>query len=165
MEWIIYGFISYFVYKYIKSNRLSPEQKELLRIANENQINDIKIREQFLNTEITLEEAIEFQKKKIKSAEDIKRKRREALAKSEAELIAKLSSHNNRIYFCYSLVNNNSPLYLINPETNKVLDSSATDLCNLYNEGWRLMDVDKTGKNAQLDSLNAILRFENIKSK
>mgnify|MGYP006196376311 CR=1 FL=1 len=69
MEWIIYGIIGYFVYKYIKKNRLSPEQKEFLRIANENQINDVKIREQFLNTEITLSEAIEFQKKKTKAAE------------------------------------------------------------------------------------------------
>ena len=165
MEWIIYGVIGYFVYKYIKKNRLSPKQKEFLRIANENQINDVKIREQFLNTEITLVEAIEFQKKKTKAEEANERKRREALAKAEAELIAKLSSHNNRIYFCYSLVNNNSPLYLINPETNEVLDSSATDLSNLYNEGWKLMDIDKTGKNAQLDSLNTILRFEKIKSK
>ena len=159
MNWIIYGVLGYLVYYYIKKNRLSPEQKELLRLANDNQINDEEIRQQFLNKDITLEDAIAFQVEQEKEKAEKAEKERDAVAKAEEELIAKLSSPNNRIYFCYSLVNTKSPLYLINPATNSILNSSATDLSDLYNEGWKLCDIDKTGQSAQLNDFNSVLQF------
>ena len=146
----------YAIYKYVKSNTLTTEQKELLIKAVSNQIVDEEIKMKFIKKEITLEKAIQSQKEKIDKESRVKAEKE----KAEKELIERLSSANNRTYFCYSLVNTESLLYLVNPETNSVLESSATNLTKLYFEGWRLIDVDKTGKNAQLDSLNAVVRLE-----
>ena len=163
-------FVCYFIYKFLRKNRLSPEQKELLKVANSNKITDKETITQFVNQEITLEKAKQIQdeiikenqkKAKAKADREAKAKAdREAKAKAERELIEKLSSSNNRTYFCYSIVNTESLLYLINPENNRIIESSRTDLSTLYKEGWRLIDLDKTGRNAQLDGFNAVLRLE-----
>jgi len=172
--------ICYFIYKSIKKNRLTPEQKELLKVAETNQITDEGIKMHFIKKEITLEEAIQSQKEKTKDAkrkEKAKAEReakakaereakakaeREAKAKAEREIIETLTSANNRTYFCSSLVNTESVLYLINPETNNILESSGTNLSSLYKEGWRLIDVDKTGRSAQLEAFNTVARLERI---
>lgn len=170
--------VCYFIYKSVEKNRLTPEQKELLKIADANQITDERIKMQFIKKEIPLEEAIKNQKEKIRKEEEkakleaekearAKAERearvkaeREARAEAEREIIEKLTSANNRTYFCHSLVNIESLLYLINPETNSVLESSETNLSSLYKEGWRLIDVDKTGRSAQLEAFNTVLRLE-----
>ena len=172
--------IGYFIYNSVKKNRLTPEQKELLKVADANQITDEKIKMQFIKKEITLEKAIQSQTEKKKEAkrqakakaekeakakaeEEAKAKvEEETKAKAEKEIIEKLTAANNRTYFCYSLVNTESLLYLINPETNSVLESSKTNLSSLYKEGWRLIDVDKTGKTAQLDAFNSVVRLEKV---
>ena len=105
-------------------------------------------------------EAAERKAKEVAERKAKEAAEKEAKAKAEQEIIQKLISANNRTYFCYSLVNTESLLYLINPETNSILESSETDLSRLYKEGWRLIDVDKTGRNAQLDAFNAVVRLE-----
>ena len=170
--------VCYFIYKSVSKNRLTPEQKELLKVATVNNITDQKTIKQLINKEITLEQAKKIQddikteqkrKAKAKAARDAKAKAEreakekaewEAKVKAEKKLIEKLSSANNRTYFCYSLVNTESILYLINPENNSVIESSRTNLSTLYKEGWRLIDVDKTGKTAQLDAFNSIVRLK-----
>ena len=168
----------YIIYKSVVKNRLTPEEEELLKVANNNQITDERIKMQFIKKEITLEQAKKSQEEKIK---EVKRKakakaereaklkaereakakaEREAKAKAERAIIEKLTSANNRTYFCSSLVNTESSLYLINPETNNLLESSKTDLSTLYKEGWRLIDVDKTGRSAQLEAFNTVVRLE-----
>ena len=74
--------------------------------------------------------------------------------------MADLEKSTHRVYFSHSLVNENSPIYLINPTSNDVLLSSETTLKNLYGQGWRLLDLDKTGKSAQLEDFNFVLRLE-----
>ena len=65
----------------------------------------------------------------------------------------------HRVYFSYSLVNEDSPIYLVHPNTNSIMDSSETSLKKLYVDGWRLLDIDKTGKSAQLEDFNFIVRL------
>ena len=69
--------------------------------------------------------------------------------------------HNSthRVYFSYSLVNEDSPIYLVHPNTNSIIDLSETTLKKLYADGWRLQDIDKTGKSAQLEDFNFIIRL------
>ena len=170
--------VCYLIYKSVSKNRLTPEQKELLKVATVNKITDQKTIKHLINKEITLEQAKKIQddikkeqqrKAKSKAARDAKAKAEreakekdelEAKVNAEKELIEKLSSANHRTYFCYSLVNTTSVLYLIDPANNSIIESSGTDLSSLYKDDWRLIDVDKTGKNAQLDSFNSIVRLK-----
>jgi hypothetical protein len=50
-------------------------------------------------------------------------------------------------------------MYLIHPSSNMVMQASETTLKQLYAEGWKLLDVDKTGKSAQLNDFNFVLRL------
>ena len=60
----------YAIYKYVKSNTLTTEQKELLIIAVSNQIVDEEIKMKFIKKEITLKKQYKAKKKKlIKSLE------------------------------------------------------------------------------------------------
>ena len=116
--------VCYLIYKSVSKNRLTPEQKELLKVATVNKITDQKTIKHLINKEITLEQAKKIQddikkeqqrKAKSKAARDAKAKAEreakekdelEAKVNAEKELIEKLSSANHRTYFCYSLVNN-----------------------------------------------------------
>jgi|TARA_Y100000310_G_scaffold275706_1_gene292389 hypothetical protein len=67
---------------------------------------------------------------------------------------------NEVILFSYSLVNESSPIYQM--KGSRVIESSKTDLKTMYNNGWRISDLDKTGKSAQLDAFNFVIRMERI---
>ena len=110
----------------------------------------------------------EAERKRLQEVEaERKRKekeRRQALEKekkeAEIKLLREIEQLTRRLYFSYSLVNENSPIYLINPTNNEIIESSETTLNNLYAQGWKLYDIDKTGKSAQLTDFNFILRLQ-----
>jgi|TARA_B100000530_G_C15862217_1_gene449800 hypothetical protein len=162
---IIISIIIYVIYRY--SKRLTPEQKELLQAAEREKVTNQSIIERLLKKEITLDQAIieqeKIEEKERIAAEEKAKRIAEEKAKRIAEekaLLDKLSSKNRRIYFSYSLVNTESELYLINPTNNTMLESSKTNLNELYKDGWQIKDIDKTGKSAQFDSFNMLVRLE-----
>ena len=162
---IIISIIIYVIYRY--SKRLTPEQKELLQAAEREKVTNQSIIERLLKKEITLDQAIieqeKIEEKERIAAEEKAKRIAEEKAKRIAEekaLLDKLSSKNRRIYFSYSLVNTESELYLINPTNNTMLESSKTNLNELYKDGWQIKDIDKTGQSAQFDSFNMLVRLE-----
>ena len=136
---------------YLKINHLNPEQKQLLDDALKNNITDKDLQQKIVSKEISIEEGVNEQ-------QEIN-----AIIKKEAEekqLLDNLKDPNSRTYFCYSLLNTESKIFLINPENNDILKSSETNLSALYSEGWKVVDVDKTGKSAQFSSFNTVIRLE-----
>ena len=80
--------VCYFIYKSVSKNRLTPEQKELLKVATVNKITDQKTIKQLINKEITLEQAKKIQDD-IKKEQQRKAKAkaaRDAKAKAEREV-------------------------------------------------------------------------------
>ena len=154
---IIISIIIYVIYRY--SKRLTPEQKELLQAAEREKVTNQSIIERLLKKEITLDQAI-IEQEKIEEKERIAAEEKAKRIAEEKALLDKLSSKNRRIYFSYSLVNTESELYLINPTNNTMLESSKTNLNELYKDGWQIKDIDKTGKSAQFDSFNMLVRLE-----
>jgi len=143
VKMIIYGIVFYIAYVlFIKKKKLTPEQ-----IAEQEE-NNRKIKEE-------QERQAEIEKEKRKVQE---RKRKEA----EQQLLTELENSTYRLYFSHSLVNEDSSVYLINPRTNNIVESSETSLKKLYQSGWRLVDVDKTGKSAQLSDFNFVVRLEKL---
>lgn len=141
IKYIIYGTIFYLAYAFFfKKKKLTPEQ-----IAEQEEKNRVLKEEQ--------ERQAQIEREKRKEQEN---KRKEA----ERKLIAELENSRYRLYFSYSLVNEDSPLYLINPQTNQIIEQSEKSLKELYANGWRLVDADKTGKSAQLSDFNFVLRLE-----
>ncbi|MBT6711503.1 MAG: hypothetical protein HOB22_07295 [Candidatus Marinimicrobia bacterium] len=67
-----------------------------------------------------------------------------------------LDNENELLLFSYALVNENSPLYTANRFG--VDQSHRTTLKELYNKGWTITDIDKTGQSAQLEDFNFIVR-------
>ena len=95
-----------------------------------------------------------------KQIQEEKRKERARIkAEEEAKILNEMLTSTHRVYFSYSLVNEDSPIYLVHPNTNSIMDSSETSLKKLYVDGWRLLDIDKTGKSAQLEDFNFIVRL------
>lgn len=138
---IIYGIVFYIAYiLFIKKKKLTPEQ-----IAEQEENNRKILEEQDRQAEI------EKEKRKVQE-----RKRKEA----EQQLLTELENSKYRLYFSHSLVNEDSSVYLINPRTNNIVESSETSLKKLYQSGWQLVDVDKTGKSAQLSDFNFVVRLE-----
>ena len=83
--------------------------------------------------------------------------------KEEKEWIEKqYNEYSHLLLFSDSLVSENSPVYLIRESENgnNIIKSSKTNLKTLYNQGWKLCDIDKTGKSAQLDSINCVMRIQ-----
>ena len=154
---IIISIIIYVIYRY--SKRLTPEQKELLQAAEREKVTNQSIIERLLKKEITLDQAI-IEQEKIEEKERIAAEEKAKRIAEEKALLDKLSSKNRRIYFSYSLVNTESELYLINPTNNTMLESSKTNLNELYKDGWQIKDIDKTGQSAQFDSFNMLVRLE-----
>ena len=141
---IVYGliiFVALYLYSK-KKKKLTPE--EIAAIETEN----IKKEEE---------------RKKAEAIKEEERKERARVrAEQEAKILNQMLASTHRVYFSYSLVNEDSPIYLIHPKTNSVIDSSETSLKALYSEGWRLLDIDKTGKSAQLEDFNFVVRLSKI---
>jgi len=138
---IIYGLIFFAILYYFskKKKKLTPE--EIAAIEAER-----------------LEKAEE--RKKAEAIQEEKRKERARIkAEEEAKILNEMLTSTHRVYFSYSLVNEDSPIYLVHPNTNSIMDSSETSLKKLYVDGWRLLDIDKTGKSAQLEDFNFIVRL------
>ena len=68
-----------------------------------------------------------------------------------------LNDEKEILFFSYALVNEESPLYLMNRFG--VDKDKKTTLKDLYQKGWVLTDIDKTGKSAQLEDFNFIVRL------
>jgi len=148
LEIIIYGIVIYVAYiLFFKKKKPTPEQ-----IAEQEEKNRKLKEEQERQAEIEKEKRKEQERKR----KEQERKRKEA----EQQLLAELENSKYRLYFSYSLVSEDSSIYLINPLTNNIVESSETSLKKLYQTGWRLVDVDKTGKSAQLSDFNFVLRLE-----
>ena len=170
MSWL--GYLSniasiFIALYYLKINHLNPEQKQLLDDALKNNITDKNIQQKIISKEISVEKGVNEQQKinEIikKEAEEKAKKEAEEKARKEAEekkLLDTLNDPNSRTYFCYSLLNTESKLFLINPKNNDILQSSETNLLTLYSEGWKVVDIDKTGKSAQFSSFNSVIRLE-----
>ena len=96
-----------------------------------------------------------------KAAEDLKKEkeRLKLLKEKEKGIIQELLKSNERVYFSHSFVSEKSKLYLINSLNNKIIEGSLTSAENLYSDGFRIVDIDKTGQSAQLESFNFIIRF------
>ena len=138
---IIYGLIFFAILYYFskKKKKLTPE--EIAAIEAER-----------------LEK--EEERKKAEAIQEEKRKERARIkAEEEAKILNEMLTSTHRVYFSYSLVNEDSPIYLVHPNTNSIMDSSETSLKKLYIDGWRLLDIDKTGKSAQLEDFNFIVRL------
>lgn len=138
---IIYGLIFFTVFYLIlkKKKRLTPE--EIAAIEAE---------------EIKKEEE---RKKAEAIKEEVRKERARVIAEEEAKMLNEMLTSTHRVYFSYSLVNEDSPIYLVHPNTNSIIDRSQTSLKKLYVDGWRLLDIDKTGKSAQLEDMNFIVRL------
>lgn len=65
---------------------------------------------------------------------------------------------NEVLFFSYSFVNESSPMYLMKGD--QVIESSKTDLKTMYKDGWRISDLDKTGKSAQFEDFNFVIRMQ-----
>lgn len=139
-EYIIYGLIIVGVIAYYskKNKKLSPEE--------------IAARE----AEIKENEAKRIALEEKRKAERIELQRIQKL--EEEKLLKELLNSSERVYFSYSLVNETSSLFLINPSSNKLIEASETSLKNLYSDNWKLKDIDKTGKSAQLEDFNFVVR-------
>jgi hypothetical protein len=141
MKYIVWGVILYFVYKqfFAKKKKLTPE-------------------------ELAAQEAERIKRLEEKKRQDEQRKAAQIeheriRTEAEQKLLNELLNSSHRLYFSTSLVNENSSLYLINPQNNEPLVSSKTTLQQLYAQGWRLHDIDKTGKSAQFDGFNFVVRL------
>jgi hypothetical protein len=78
--------------------------------------------------------------------------------KDEMQKFSKILDDEKEIlFFSYALVNEESPLYLMNRFG--VDKDKKTTLKDLYQKGWVLTDIDKTGKSAQLEDFNFIVRL------
>lgn len=143
-SYIIYGFIILAILYSIskKKKKLTPEE-----IA--------EIEADRIKKEEERKKAIAIQEEKRKERERIK-------AEEEVRILNEMLTSTHRVYFSYSLVNEDSPIYLIHPNTNRTIESSQTSLKRMYTEGWRLLDIDKTGKSAQLEDFNFIVRLSKI---
>ena len=149
---IIYGLILFAVIYFIskKKKKLTPE--EIAAIEAE----QIKQEEDRKKSEAIKEE----ETKKIEAIKEEERKERLRIrAEEDAKLLNDMHNSTHRVYFSYSLVNEDSPIYLVHPNTNSIIDLSETTLKKLYADGWRLQDIDKTGKSAQLEDFNFIIRL------
>ena len=87
------------------------------------------------------------------------KERLKLLKEKEKKINAELLKSNERVYFSHSFVSEKSKLYLINSPSNQIIESSSTNALKLYSEGFRIIDIDKTGQSAQLDSFNFVIRF------
>jgi hypothetical protein len=101
-----------------------------------------------------LEKHIPLKQEKIK----IEKKKKVSIKK---KAISKATYDGNEVLlFSYSLVNESSPIYQM--KGTRVIESSKTDLKTMYKSGWRISDLDKTGKSAQFDSFNFVIRMQKI---
>jgi Skp family chaperone for outer membrane proteins len=158
-KYIIYGLIIYaVVYFYSKNKKkLTPEEiaaqeAEKARLAQEQLLLEQKKESERLEVE---RKRMEEEKKR--EAKEIENER--LRMEEEQKLLNEMLHSTQRVYFSYALVNESSPMYLIHPSSNMVMQASETTLKQLYAEGWKLLDVDKTGKSAQLNDFNFVLRL------
>jgi len=150
--WIIIAFIGFY-YIFFRKNKKNISPEESLRLAQEKEMHNKEL-------EIERVKRLEEENKQKEQQERALELQRKKQLEEENEKISNLLNSNIRVYFSYSFVNENSELFLIDPENNSVIQSSVTTPHKLYHEGYRLKDVDKTGQSAQLDSFNFNLRFQ-----
>ena len=106
------------------------------------------------------------QLKKQKELEKINKEKEERRLKELEERnrlkIKSLLNSSSRIYFSSSFVSEDSDIYMIDSDNNRILEESKTTANKLYSEGFIIEDIDKTGKSAQLDSFNFVIRFSKL---
>ena len=106
------------------------------------------------------------QLKKQKELEKINKEKEERrlkeLEKRNKLKIASLLNSSTRVYFSYSFVSEDSYIYMIDSDNNRILEESKTTANKLYSEGFIIEDIDKTGQSAQLDSFNFVIRFSKL---
>lgn len=123
----------------------------------------------FRRKKLTPEQIAEKEKKEAEAkairekqaAEELKKEkeRLRLLREKEKKIVQELLKSNERVYFSHSFVSERSDLYLIHSLNNQIIESSLTNAEKLYSEGFRIIDIDKTGQSAQLESFNFIIRF------
>lgn len=89
-----------------------------------------------------------------------RKKRESELKKARKAMLESFEQSNYRVYFCYSLVNEESEIHPIDESTNDVIVDGKTNLKELYAQGFRLTTAEKTGASAQLDAFNFLLHLE-----
>jgi|ETN02SMinimDraft_4_1059925.scaffolds.fasta_scaffold46221_2 hypothetical protein len=94
---------------------------------------------------------------RIKAKEEKNRKIQQEKKKKEEEFFNLFETETELIFFSYNLYNENSPLYLVNTN-GTVKDEHETSLKKLYQKKWVITDIDKTGKSAQLEDFNFLIR-------
>ena len=139
--WIIIGVVFYFFIKK-KKKKLTPEQIEAQ------------------NKKAAQEKALLEKKAKddLKKAQELVKIKKE----KEKKILVELTNSDERVYFSYSFVSVKSDLYLINSLNNEIIESSKTCAEELYSQGYKIVDIDKTGKSAQLEAFNFVIRFSKI---
>jgi hypothetical protein len=139
--WIIIGVVFYFFIKK-KKKKLTPEQIEAQ------------------NKKAAQEKALREKKAKddLKKAQELVKIKKE----KEKKILVELTNSDERVYFSYSFVSVKSDLYLINSLNNEIIESSKTCAEELYSQGYKIVDIDKTGKSAQLEAFNFVIRFSKI---
>jgi len=140
MNIIIYigvGILVYFLIK--RQNKLTPEEIAAQKKREEEEAEMRKV---------------QAEKQKKKEQERIKKQK-----EKEKKLLSDLLNSNERVYFSYSFVSKTSDLFLIDSSTNNILKFSKTNAEKLYEEGFKIVDIDKTGSSAQLEDFNFVIRF------
>jgi len=113
------------------------------------------------NKKLTPEE-IEAQRK-LQEEADLKEKERLLQLKKQREaFMDEVESKNERIYFSYCFVGENSPIYLVFGDNNAVIEESRTTLKELYSQGFLLFQADKTGQSAQMEDFNFLIHVKRI---
>ena len=150
--WIIIGVVFYFFIKK-KKKKLTPEQIEAQnkKAAQEKAL---------LEKKAAQEKALLEKKAKddLKKAQELVKIKKE----KEKKILVELTNSDERVYFSYSFVSVKSDLYLINSLNNEIIESSKTCAEELYSQGYKIVDIDKTGKSAQLEAFNFVIRFSKI---
>ena len=134
VQLIIIFIAIYFYRRYKKANpSLTPEEKIRLKVEQEAQ----------------------------REKEGQERKKREAeLKKARKAMLDSFEQSNYRVYFCHSLVSEESEIHPLDGSTNDVIVEGKTNLKELYAQGFRLTTAEKTGASAQLDAFNFLLHLE-----
>lgn len=140
-------------------------------ITNENEVRKDLLKKKI---EVVQKERAEAEREKNKKEQLKKQKELEKINKEKEERrlkeleernklkIKSLLNSSTRIYFSYSFVSEDSDIYMIDSDNNRILEETKTTANKLYSEGFIIEDIDKTGQSAQLNSFNFVIRFSKM---
>ena len=157
---LIFGFIAILLSLAVFGTKTSENEvrKDLFRKKNE----VVQKQRAVAEREKNRKEQLKKQKELEKINKEKEERRLKELEKRNKLKIASLLNSSTRVYFSYSFVSEDSDIYMIDSDNNRILEESKTTANKLYSEGFIIEDIDKTGQSAQLDSFNFVIRFSKL---